>query len=93
MGEPVHNEKRLVSRERDTLRAALAADGIATALHYPTPVHLQPAFADLGYQAGAFPVAERAAQEVLSLPMFPELTAPQIETVAAAVRRVGVPAA
>jgi dTDP-4-amino-4,6-dideoxygalactose transaminase len=80
-------------RERDALAAALAAEGIHTGLHYPIPVHLQPAYADLGYAAGAFPVAERAANEVLSLPMFPELTAEQIATVAAAVRRAGVPAA
>jgi dTDP-4-amino-4,6-dideoxygalactose transaminase len=79
-------------RDRDALAAALAADGVRTGLHYPIPVHLQPAYADLGYAAGAFPAAERVANEVLSLPMFPELTAEQIAKVAAAVRRAGVPA-
>ena len=56
-------------------RRRCSAQGIQTGIHYPTPVHLLPAFADLGYQAGQFPHSERAANEVLSLPMFPELTA------------------
>jgi dTDP-4-amino-4,6-dideoxygalactose transaminase len=59
--------------------------GVQTGIHYPFPVHLLPAFADLGYQAGQFPNAERAANEVLSLPMFPELTTQQIEAVCSAV--------
>ncbi len=62
--------------------------GIQTGIHYPIPVHLQPAFADLGYRAGSSPHSERAADEVLSLPMFPELTAEQCETVCGAVRRL-----
>jgi dTDP-4-amino-4,6-dideoxygalactose transaminase len=74
------------SREREALRAALAADGIATGVHYPRPVHLQPAYESLGYRQGSFPVSERASEEVLSLPLFPELTCAQIETVAAAIR-------
>ena len=65
---------------------ALAAQGIQTGIHYPIPVHLLPAYADLGYRAGQFPHSERAANEVLSLPMFPELTAAQTDAVAAAVR-------
>jgi dTDP-4-amino-4,6-dideoxygalactose transaminase len=56
-------------------------------------VHLQPAYADLGYAAGTFPVSERAASEVLSLPMFPQLTEAQVTDVAAAVRRALVSAA
>lgn len=79
--------------ERDALQAALRAEGIATGLHYPIPVHLQPAYADLGYRAGAFPVAERAAADVLSLPVFPEMTDQQVDVVAAAVRRAPVSAA
>jgi dTDP-4-amino-4,6-dideoxygalactose transaminase len=71
-------------RERAAVRASLEAAGIQTGLHYPAPVHLQPAYADLGYRAGQFPVAERAAGEVLSLPMFPELTNDQIATIAEA---------
>jgi dTDP-3-amino-3,4,6-trideoxy-alpha-D-glucose transaminase len=58
---------------REPLRAFLADRGIATAIHYPRPVHLQPAYAALGYQIGACPSAETAAREVLSLPLFPQL--------------------
>jgi dTDP-4-amino-4,6-dideoxygalactose transaminase len=71
---------------RDGLQAYLAERGIATAIHYPTPIHLQPAYRDLGYQKGDFPITERAADEVLSLPMYPELPLAAIEIVAGAVR-------
>ena len=64
--------------------AALAARDIQSGIHYPIPVHLLPAYQDLGYRAGEFPEAESAACEVLSLPMFPELTKEQCELVAAA---------
>ena len=70
---------------REAWQAALNAKGIQTGIHYPIPVHLLPAFEDLGYRAGQFPHAEKAAAEVLSLPMFPELTADQTSEVAAAV--------
>jgi dTDP-4-amino-4,6-dideoxygalactose transaminase len=70
------------TRERAQVRASLEAAGVQTGLHYPTPVHLQPAYANLGYRAGQFPVSEHAAAEVLSLPMYPELTSDQIATVA-----------
>jgi dTDP-4-amino-4,6-dideoxygalactose transaminase len=59
--------------ERDRLRAALEERNIQTGLHYPIPLHLQKAFADLGHVAGDFPVSERVAQECFSLPMFPDL--------------------
>jgi len=72
--------------DRRVWQDALHAQGIQTGIHYPTPVHLLPAFADLGYARGEFPHAEQAANEVLSLPMFPELTAEQCEVVARAVR-------
>jgi dTDP-4-amino-4,6-dideoxygalactose transaminase len=75
------------SRERDALQASLASAGVQTGLHYPIPVHLQRAYADLGYRRGDFPEAETAARQVLSLPMYPELTPAQIETVATAVAR------
>ena len=75
--------------ERDAWRTALTEAGVQTGVHYPIPVHLQPAYADLGYSRGDFPVAERAASEVLSLPMFPELTDEQIESIAS-VFRAGV---
>jgi dTDP-4-amino-4,6-dideoxygalactose transaminase len=74
--------------QRQKWQDALAARGVQTGIHYPVPVHLLPAFADLGYQAGQFPHAERAADEVLSLPMFPEITAQQIEAVCTAVAGV-----
>lgn len=72
---------------RAELQARLTGAGIQTGIHYPIPVHLQPAYAGLGYRRGDFPQAEKAAEEVLSLPMFPEMTEEQIETVAAAMHR------
>jgi dTDP-4-amino-4,6-dideoxygalactose transaminase len=72
--------------DRDLLRAAIATRGVDTGLHYPCPVHLQKAYANLGYAAGDFPEAERAAMEVLSLPIYPELTDSQVDHVASAVR-------
>jgi dTDP-4-amino-4,6-dideoxygalactose transaminase len=59
----------------------LEREGIHTGLHYPTPVHLQPAYADLGYRRGDFPQAEAAADSVLSLPMYAELSERNIEVV------------
>ncbi|AZB71775.1 DegT/DnrJ/EryC1/StrS family aminotransferase [Synechococcus elongatus] len=59
---------------RDWLQQQLQAQGVGSMIYYPVPVHLQQAYSQLGYKAGDFPEAERAAQEVLSLPMFPELT-------------------
>jgi dTDP-4-amino-4,6-dideoxygalactose transaminase len=73
------------SPDRAAWQAALQEKGIQTGIHYPFPIHLLPAHADLGYEEGAFPHSETAAREVLSLPMFPELTAAQREEVAAAV--------
>jgi dTDP-4-amino-4,6-dideoxygalactose transaminase len=67
---------------RDELRSALGAAGIATGLHYPVPLHLQPALAPLNSKVGAFPVAEALASELLSLPMFPELEPYEIKRVA-----------
>jgi dTDP-4-amino-4,6-dideoxygalactose transaminase len=74
------------TQEREALQAALDSQGIQTGIHYPFPVHLLPAFADLGYRAGDFPHAEQASAQVLSLPMFPELNAEQSVIVCAAVR-------
>lgn len=71
---------------RDALLERLQAAGIGCGLHYPVPVHLQPAAAELGYSKGDFPVTERLAGEILSLPMFAEIAEAQIEEVAGAVR-------
>ncbi len=72
--------------ERDELKKFLDSKGIQTGIHYPKPIHLQKAYADLGYHPGDFPGAERLAKRVLSLPMFPELTEGQIERVVDATR-------
>jgi len=74
------------THRRDALQQFLADAGIATGLHYPLPLHLQKAYAGLGYREGAFPVAEKTAKEILSLPMFPELTSDQIEQVCDRIR-------
>ena len=86
----VHHVYVVRSQARDALRASLDAQGIQTGIHYPIPVHLQPAHADLGYGAGDFPVAEGIAREVLSLPIFPEMTREQVATVADAISEVRV---
>ncbi|HEY9291178.1 MAG TPA: DegT/DnrJ/EryC1/StrS family aminotransferase [Microlunatus sp.] len=70
--------------DRDRVLAEMGAAGIGVAIHYPTPVHLTAAYADLGYQRGTFPVAEAAAGQILSLPMFPHLTEEQQAAVVAA---------
>lgn len=67
---------------RDQLLRTLAERGVSCGIHYPIPIHLQEAYRSLGLKRGSFPVAERCAEEFLSLPMFPELTTEQIETVA-----------
>src|SRR5581483_9166795 len=72
--------------ERDALREHLAGRGVGTAIHYPTPIHLQTAARGLGYGPGSFPVAERQAGRILSLPVYPELTAEERALVAGGVR-------
>jgi len=67
---------------RDDLACELERAGVGTGIHYPTPVHLQPAYRDSHYGPGAFPVSEQAAREVLSLPLYPEMSASQVEEVA-----------
>lgn len=70
---------------RAELARHLADRGIATGIHYPIPIHLQPAWAELGYRSGSLPVTERLSREVLSLPMYAELSERQIERIAGAV--------
>jgi dTDP-4-amino-4,6-dideoxygalactose transaminase len=72
---------------RDQFREALAREGIETNIHYPIPVHLQPACAQYGYRRGMLPITEAAAERIVSLPMYPELTGEQIELVCEAVRK------
>ncbi len=74
--------------QRDMARRRLESAGIGCGMHYPVPVHLQPAYRDLGYEAGAFPVAERFAQQTLSLPIYPELGANQVAAVVSALAGV-----
>ena len=69
---------------REVIRQQLSAKKIDCGLHYPIPLHLQTAYANLGYKAGDFPVTEQAASRILSLPMYPDLTAEQVEAVASA---------
>jgi dTDP-4-amino-4,6-dideoxygalactose transaminase len=74
------------SRHRDALRRTLIENKIECGIHYPVPLHLQPACADLGYHRGDFPVSEEIADTELSLPMHPHLTIKEIKEVAAKVR-------
>ncbi len=69
----VYNQFTIRTARRDALRSQLEEKGIATAIHYPLPLHLQPAYAHLGSKEGSFPIAEKAAREVLCLPIYPEL--------------------
>jgi dTDP-4-amino-4,6-dideoxygalactose transaminase len=78
---------RVDAGRRDAVRDALAREGIATAIHYPTPIHLQKAYAHLGQAAGSCPVAERAAKEMISLPMYPELPLAAVDRVVDALQR------
>jgi len=83
----VYNQFVIRTQQRDELAEFLRQAGIPTQVYYPSPLHLQPAFADLGYRLGDFPEAERASQEVLSLPIFAELTEDQQRVVVASISR------
>jgi dTDP-4-amino-4,6-dideoxygalactose transaminase len=84
--ESIFNQYTIRAQRRDELQAYLKSNGIGTSIYYPLPLHLQPCFAYLGYEPGSCPEAERAAGEVLSLPVFPELTRAQLDEVAGKVR-------
>jgi len=79
---------RVLERDRDTVARALADRGVQTVVHYPVPIHLQKAYAELGLRKGAFPSAEAASRSILSLPMFPEITQAQVGHVADSLRAV-----
>jgi len=70
------------SEKRDRIKRALESKGIATGIHYPIPIHLQEAYSGLGYKRGDYPVTEKYSEQLLSLPMFPELTKEEIGIVA-----------
>jgi dTDP-4-amino-4,6-dideoxygalactose transaminase len=83
--EHVFHQYTIRVEERDKLQHVLTEKKIGSAVYYPVPLHLQPLYAPLGHKDGDFPHAEHAAQEVLSLPMFPELRPAQLARVAEAV--------
>jgi dTDP-4-amino-4,6-dideoxygalactose transaminase len=83
-GEHIFHQYTIRVQQRERVQKRLAGLGVSTMVYYPVPIHLQPIYADLGYRPGSFPVTEKACQEVLSLPMFPELTEVQSEYVAQA---------
>lgn len=74
---------------REELRRHLSDNGIGVGIHYPVPLHLQPAFRSLGYGAGDFPVAERLSNSILSIPMYPEMTAAQQQRIVQAIGAFG----
>jgi dTDP-4-amino-4,6-dideoxygalactose transaminase len=82
----IFNQYTLRVQRRDELQKHLNARKIGNYVYYPLPLHLQPCFAYLGYKEGAFPESERAAKEVISLPVYPELSRSQLDEVASAVR-------
>ena len=82
----IFNQYTIRAERRDELQAHLNASKIGNSIYYPLPLHLQPCFAYLGYKEGALPESERAATEVLSLPVYPELTRAQLDDVVGAVR-------
>ncbi len=84
----VYHVYTIRSKERDRLQKALADEGIQTGVHYPVPVHLQPAYSDLGYGPGSLPLSEAAAKQVLSLPLYPELSLQAVSMVTEAMKRV-----
>jgi len=85
-GEHVFHLYTILTDNREELRAYLKSRGVETGVYYPTPLHLQPAYADLGYRRGDFPVSESAYERNLSLPMYPDLTDEQIHYVAETLR-------
>jgi dTDP-4-amino-4,6-dideoxygalactose transaminase len=86
----VYHVYAIRSRQRDALRQQLSEAGVQTTINYPIPLHLQPAYSDLGYKVGDFPHSEKLAAEQISLPVYAELTLPQIEQVCAVMTKMQV---
>jgi dTDP-4-amino-4,6-dideoxygalactose transaminase len=84
--EHIFHQYTLRVERRDALHEHLKARGVGTAIYYPVPLHRQPCFAHLGYREGSLPESEQAAREVISLPIYPELTPAQLDYVIDAVR-------
>jgi dTDP-4-amino-4,6-dideoxygalactose transaminase len=84
--KPVYHVYVIQTDKRDALQAHLQQAGIATGIHYPIPIHLQPAYADLGHRPGEFPLTEACAERILSLPMYPDITAESIQHTASAIQ-------
>jgi dTDP-4-amino-4,6-dideoxygalactose transaminase len=83
---PIYHIYTIRHANRTELQKHLKARGIETGIHYPIPLHLQPVYENLGYKRGDFPHAEKAANEILSLPIYPELTDAQVEMIVQAVK-------
>jgi dTDP-4-amino-4,6-dideoxygalactose transaminase len=86
-GTPNYHLFPIFTPRRDALQNHLKAAGVSTGIHYPIPVHLQPAYHDLGYRVGDLPHSERASQETLSLPMYAELPWEALSMIARSIRQ------
>ncbi len=84
---PVRHVYAIRVKKRDELAQYLKENGVASGVHYPIPLHLQKAFSPLGYKKGDFPVAEKISEEILSLPIFPELQSAEIERIADLIKK------
>lgn len=85
--DPCYHQFVIRVKNRDSLREKLLVHGVQTGIHYPIPLHLQPAFAELGYVSGDFPVAEHAVLEILSLPMHPFLSDKEVNKIVSLVKK------
>jgi dTDP-4-amino-4,6-dideoxygalactose transaminase len=84
--EAVYHLYIIRTRKRDELQKYLSENGIGIGLHYPIPLHLQKAYVDLGYDEGDFPITEKVASEILSLPMYPQISTDQQQYVATKIK-------